>query len=269
MEEFFNEYLKVDLWELVMRFVPIILVFIVCLLVIKIVNRLVRNIIKKSKIEKSLHTFIETTVKIVLYAIMVLIIADMLNIPVTSLIATFSVVGLAASLAIQDSLGNLASGIMLLATHPFRVGDFIDASGTSGTVEDINFSCVSLLTPDNKIIRVPNKQIINSIITNFSEQPKRRVDITFNVAYSANSDKVKAIMGDAIKRHPKVLKNEPIFVRTTAYAASGIDYTLRVWASGADYWDVYFDLLEGIKADFDSNGIEIPYNQLDVHVHNS
>ena len=199
---------------------------------------------------------------------MVLIIADMLNIPINSLIATFSVVGLAASLAIQDSLANLASGIMLLVTHPFKCGDYIEGAGTSGTVRSINFTHTVLLTPNNIIIHVPNKQIVGSVITNYSEQPKRRIEITFNVSYSADAEKVKEIMRDAINAYPKILKDEPIFARTTAYQSSGIDYTLRVWVSNKDYWDAYYDLLEGIKKDFDRNGIEIPFDQLDVNIHN-
>lgn len=199
---------------------------------------------------------------------MVLIIADMLNIPINSLIATFSVVGLAASLAIQDSLANLASGIMLLVTHPFKCGDYIEGAGTSGTVRSINFTHTVLLTPNNIIIHVPNKQIVGSVITNYSEQPKRRIEITFNVSYSADAERVKEIMRDAINAYSKILKDEPIFVRTTAYQSSGIDYTLRVWVRNEDYWDAYYDLLEGIKKDFDRNGIEIPFDQLDVNIHN-
>ena len=268
MQDFFRDYLKIDLIELLKDVVPIVLVFIICLVAIKVIMKLIRSIIKKSKLEKSLHTFIEKTVKIILYFIMILIIADMLSIPITSLLATFSVVGLAASLAIQDALANLASGIMILATHPFKVGDYIEGAGTSGTVRDINFAHVVLVTVDNQIIHIPNKQILNSTITNYSEQPLRRVDLTFNLAYSADANKIKEIMNKAIEQHPKVLRDEPIFVRTTSYKESGIDYTLRVWVKSSDYWDVYLDLLENLKVDFDKNGIEIPYNQLDVHVHN-
>lgn len=192
----------------------------------------------------------------------------MLNIPINSLIATFSVVGLAASLAIQDSLANLASGIMLLVTHPFKCGDYIEGAGTSGTVRSINFTHTVLLTPNNIIIHVPNKQIVGSVITNYSEQPKRRIEITFNISYSADAERVKEIMRNAINAYPKILKDESIFVRATAYQSSGIDYTLRVWVKNKDYWDAYYDLLEGIKKDFDRNGIEIPFDQLDVNIHN-
>ena len=266
MKEFFEQYFKIDIFELIKQILPIVIVSIVCLITIKVIMKIIERLIEKSKLERSLHTFIEKTIKIILYFIVVLIIADMLSIPITSLLATFSVVGLAASLAIQDALANLASGVMILATHPFKCGDYIEGAGTSGTVKDINFTHTVLVTPDNKKIHVPNNQIINSIITNYSEQANRRVDITFNLSYAADGNKIKEIMHKAIDSHPKILKEEPIFVKATAYKDNGIDYTLRVWAKSGDYWEIYFDLLEGLKQEFDKNQIEIPYNQLDVHI---
>lgn len=268
MREFLIEKINVDIVEVVKFLLPVVVTFLVCLLTIKVIMKLVSKILKRTNLDKSLIAFIKRVIKVVLYFIMILIIADMLSIPVTSLLATFSVVGLAASLAIQDALGNLASGVMILATKPFKSGDYISGASVDGTVSEINFSHTVLTTPDNKKIHVPNKEIINSVITNYSEQSLRRVDITFNLAYSADKTKIKEIMNKAIEKHPKVLKDQPIFVRTTAYQASGIDYTLRVWANSADYWEVYFDLLEGLKDDFDKNGIEIPYNQMDVHIIN-
>lgn len=254
--------------SIVATILPVVLTFIICLLAVKIVMKLFKKVMRKSLLDKSLIVFIEKVVKVILYFIMILIIADMMSIPVTSLLATFSVVGLAASLAIQDALGNLASGVMILATKPFKSGDYIECGAVSGTVNEINFSHTILTTPDNKKIHIPNKEIINSVVTNFSEQNLRRVDITFNLSYEADKNKIKEIMKNAINMHPKVLKEQPIFVRVTGYQSSGIDYTLRVWANSSDYWEVYFDLLENLKDEFDKNGIEIPYNQMDVHIIN-
>lgn len=268
MRDFLIEHLSIDIVEVAKGVLPIIVTLFVCLMAIKIIMKLVRKVMKKTSLDKSLISFIEKVIKVILYFILVLIIADMMSIPVTSLLATFSVVGLAASLAIQDALGNLASGVMILATHPFKSGDYIEGASVGGTVSEINFSHTILTTPDNKKIHVPNKEIINSVITNYSEQSLRRVDVTFNLSYAADKNKIKDIMNKAIEAHPKILRDKPIFVKTTAYQASGIDYTLRVWANSADYWEVYFDLLEGLKDEFDKNGIEIPYNQMDVHVIN-
>ena len=264
----FERLFGIDLMGMIGEIIPILLVVIISLIIVKALTKLTVKIVEKSKIEKTLHVFVEKVVSIILYFIAILIITDMMGIPVTSLLATFSIVGLAASLAIQDTLANLASGVTILATHPFKVDNFIDIGGTTGTVMSINLTNTELKTPDNKIIYIPNKQIISSTIINYSEMPNRRVDLTFNLAYSADGEKIKEIMNKAIQKHELILKDEPIFVRTTGYQASGIDYTLRVWTKSGDYWTVYFDLLEGIKKDFDAAGIEIPYNQLDVHVHN-
>lgn len=266
------EYLKtnfgLDIPHLISVAVPVLVTFLVCIISIKVIMKFVKKILKRTPLDKSLTSFLEKVIKFVLYFIVILIIADMLSIPVTSLLATFSVVGLAASLAIQDALGNLASGVMILATKPFKSGDYIEGASASGTVADINFSHTLLVTPDNKQIHIPNKEIINSTIINYSEQQFRRVDISFDIEYTADSKKVKEIMNQAITKHSKVLQDRPIFVRTTAYKDSAIEYTLRVWVNSCDYWEVYFDLLEGIKEMFDKNNINIPYNKLDVHIVN-
>lgn len=258
----------IDLIDLATSAIPILVTLLVCLVSMKVVRKFVGKILRRTSLDKSLVSFLEKVIKFVLYFIVILIIADMLSIPVTSLLATFSVVGLAASLAIQDALGNLASGVMILATKPFKSGDYIEGGSVSGTVSDINFSHTLLVTPDNKQIHVPNKEIINSTIINYSEQQFRRVDISFDIEYTADSNKVKEIMNQAIAKHPKILQDRPIFVRTTAYKDSAIEYTLRVWVNSCDYWEVYFDLLEGIKEMFDENNINIPYNKLDVHIIN-
>ena len=264
------EYLKanfgLDIPNLVSMAIPVLITFVVCVIVIKVIMKFVKKILRKTPLEKGLTSFLEKVIRFVLYFIVVLIVADMVDIPITSLLAAFSVVGLAASLAIQDALGNLASGVVILATKPFKSGDYIEGGGVSGTVSEINFSHTLLVTPDNKQIHVPNKQVVNSTITNYSEQQFRRVDITYNLEYSADAKKVKEIMNAAIAKHPKILQDRPVFVKTTAFKESGIDYTLRVWVNSCDYWEVYFDLLEGIKESFDANGLDIAFNRLNVKI---
>lgn len=269
MEELIEKMFDTDLFEAMGNLLPILFIILISLVAVKVVMKILEKGIKKSKLEKGLHGFALKTIKIILYFIATIIIADAMGIPISSLLATFSIVGVAASLAIQDTLSNIASGITILATTPFKVGNYVDASGNSGTVREINFTHTVLQTPDNKIIHVPNKEMVNSTITNYSQMPKRRVDITFNLDYNADSNLIKEIMLQRITTNELILKNEDIFVRATAYAASGIDYTIRVWTKAKDYWTVYYDLLEGLKEDFDKAGIQIPYNQLDVHVHNA
>lgn len=254
--------------DVISKLLPPLVMVIVCLIVIKIVMKFVKKGIAKSKLEKGLHTFVEKTIKVILYFIAILIIADMLSIPITSLIATFSVVGLAASLAIQDTLSNLASGVTVLVTHPFKTGDYVDVSDVSGTVKEINFTHTVLTTPDNKVIRVPNKDVVGATIVDYSENKERRVAISFDVSYNCEMKKVIEVMRAVIESTPNILMDKEIFTRVTAYKESAIEYTIRVWAKNEDYWNVHFDLLEKVKAEFDKNSIEIPYNQLDVHVHN-
>lgn len=266
------EYLKtnfgIDVPHLISMVIPVLLTLLVCLVATKIIMKFVNKILKRTSLDKSLVSFIAKTIKFVLYFIIILIIADMLSIPVTSLVATFSVVGLAASLAIQDALSNLASGVMILAMKPFKSGDYIEGASVSGTVSEINFSHTLLVTPDNKQIHVPNKEILNSTIVNYSEQQLRRVDISYVIDHSVDSNRIKEIMNSVIEKNSKVLKDRPIFVRTTAYKDYGTEYTLRVWVNSCDYWEVYFDLLEGIKEIFDQNSIKLAYNKLDVNVVN-
>lgn len=268
MEKWLAQYIGETPASIVNQILPIIIVIIVCLIVIKIIMRFVKRAIKKSKLEKGMHTFVEKAASIVLYFIAILIIADMMSIPITSLLAAFSVVGLAASLAIQDTLSNLASGVVVLMTHPFKTGDWVDVSNVSGTVKEVNFTHTILTTVDNKIIRVPNKDVVGATIVNYSESTNRRVCISFNVSYKNKTEKVLEIMNEVINATPNILRDKEIFTKVTEYKDSCIEYTLRVWTKNEDYWDVHFTLLNDVKVAFDKNGIEIPYNQLDVHVYN-
>ena len=268
MHEWLETYIGKTPAAFVSGAIPIIVVILVCLAVIKLVMKFVRKAIEKSKLEKGLHTFVEKTISIILYFIAVLIVADMINIPISSLLATFSVVGLAASLAVQDTLSNLASGVVVLMTHPFKTGDWVDVSNVSGTVKEINFTHTVLTTIDNKVIRVPNKDVVGATIVNYSESKYRRVCMSFDVSYKNETKKVLEVMKSVIDETAHIIKDREIFIKVTAYKDSSVEYTLRVWTKNEKYWDVYFGLLNDMKLAFDNNGIEIPYNQLDVHVHN-
>lgn len=230
--------------------------------------KFVRKVIKKSKLRGGLHKFVERTIKIVLYFIMILIVADMLNIPITSLLATFSVVGLAASLAVQDTLANLASGVVVIATHPFKTGDWVDIGSVSGTIKEVTFNHTVITTLDNKVVRVPNKEVVSATITNYSENIDRRLAISFDVSYRNDVQKVLDTLKHLVENAPYVIKDREVFIKLTNYKESSIEYTVRVWTENAHYWDLRFYLLEEVKKEFDKNGIEIPYNQLDVHLQN-
>lgn len=243
-----------------------VILAVICIVAVKVLLHLLDRFLKKGKVEKTLHAFIRTGVRILLIFLAVLIIASQLGFNVTSLVALLSVAGLAISLAVQSSLANLAGGIQILASKPFKVGDYIDAAGINGTVLEINMIHTKLRTPDSKVIFVPNSDLAAAKLTNFSAEENRRVDIVCSASYDDAPEKVLAVLRELVSAHPKALADPEPFVRLSGYKDSCIEYTVRVWAKNEDYWDLYFDLLEQIKPRFDAAGIEMTYPHLNVHM---
>lgn len=240
---------------------------VVCLLVIKLIMSMVEKLLgEKSHIPASFHSFIRSGLKVILYFIAVLIVADSLGVETSSLLAVFSLAGLAFSLALQGSLSNLASGVLILVSKPFQVGDFIDASSVSGTVTEIGLIYTRLSTVNNQDIFVPNSEISSGKIVNYSSEKTRRADVVISAAYECPVEEVKSALFEAVERTENVLADPAPFVRLSAYKDSAIEYTVRVWANSADYWDVYFDLLENINSSFQRNGVEMTYNHVNVHM---
>lgn len=235
---------------------------------IKWLRKWIRTSEKLNKIDNSLRSFMISFSSVVLYIVLFITVAVILGIPTTSFITMLASCGVAIGLALQGSLSNFAGGIMILLFKPFKVGDYIDAAGESGTVTEISVVYTELLTVDNKRIIIPNGTITNSVIENYSAENIRRVDFTFNTAYDSDIDKVKKIITEILESHTKALKNPECFVRLSAHNDSALTYTARVWCKTDDYWDVNFDVIESVKKAFDENGIQIPYNQLDVHIDN-
>lgn len=245
-----------------------ILVLIVGVKLVKTLSKWIKKSPKLDKLDDSLRSFLVSFSKIVLYIVLVITVAMILGIPATSFITILASCGVAIGLALQGSLSNFAGGLMILFFKPFKVGDYIEASGESGTVKDISVVYTTLITPDNKRITIPNGTLTNSVIENYSTEKLRRVDMNFSVSYDADIEQVKKIIETEIVAHSKALKDPAPFVRLTAHGDSALTFTARVWCKNSDYWDVNIDLTESIKLAFDKNGIEIPYNQLDVHITN-
>ena len=231
-------------------------------------SKWLRSSSKLDKLDTSLRSFLASFIKIVAYIILVITVAMILGVPVTSFITLLASCGVAIGLALQGSLSNFAGGLMILLFKPFKVGDFIDAAGETGTVVEISVVYTELLTPDNKRITIPNGSLTNSVIKNYSSEELRRVDLTFNVAYDSQDENVKTIIYDVIKAHPQALKDPEPFIRISEHTHSALVYTVRIWCKNTDYWTVYFDILEGVKASFNQNGITIPFPQMDVHISN-
>ena len=248
------------------RLLSFALLLAVCLVAIKILMVLLDRLIARLKVERSLHTFLRSGFRFLLWFIAIMILADSQGIPITSLLGMLGIIGLAASLALQGILSNLAGGIMILISKPFVVGDQIEAGGVSGIAHEIGLVYTEIRTFDNKIIFVPNGEISAEQIINYTRQDKRRVDLVFNVSYDADPAQVKGCIQAVIGAHPKALADPAPFARVSGYLDSSVAYTVRVWCATGDYWDVQSDLLEQIKAAFDAEGIELTYNHLEVHL---
>ena len=248
------------------KIITIVLLFAGCMAAMKIILKLVDRAFDRLDMEKSLHTFIHAALRVVLWLMTLCIVLDYRGVPMTSLVALLGVLGLAVSLAIQGTLSNLAGGIQVLVSKPFKAGDYVEAGGVSGTVREVGLAYTKLATVDNKVISVPNGQISGEKIINYSTAEKRRVDLVFGVSYDSDSQQVLTCIKSVVGAHPKALFTPEPFVRMSGLKDSCIEYTLRVWCATEDYWDLYFDLLEQVKASFDQHGIEIPYNQLDVRI---
>ncbi len=195
-----------------------------------------------------------------------IIIIGYLGVEMSSIVALITSIGVTVGLALQGSLSNFAGGIIILIMRPFRIGDFVEYDGESGTVEKIQLFYTTIVTGDNKVIVVPNSKVTNTTVTNYSIKDVRRVDFTFSIAYENDFRKAKRILHKLVDNHEMVLADKGITIRVGAHNASSIDIICRAWTKSADYWDFKFDILEKVKYEFDKNGISIPYNQLDVHI---
>lgn len=245
-----------------------ILIIIVGLVVIKVIKKIIKKALigSKAELDISLIDFIVRAIGICLKVVLVLSALATIGISTTGIIAAFSACAVAISLALKDSLGNIAGGIMMLISQPFSTGDFIDVDGAAGKVLKIDMVHTTLLTPDNKQVVIPNGQLMNKTIIDYSKEATRRMEVKFSISYDNDTELAKKIITDVVNAHEFTLKDPAPFIRITEYADSAIVITARAWCESANYWTLNFDLLEQVKQKFDENGITIPYNQLDVHV---
>ena len=248
---------------------------ILSLLVLLVGNLLIKFILKKiatgkasQKMDPTALTFICSFLKIGLYTVLGISIVGILGVETASVITVLATAGAALALALQGSLSNMAGGLMLLIFRPFRVGDFLEACGNSGTVIEVGIFYTVVRTGDNRHVTIPNGSLLNSVMINYSKEQNRRVDIELNVAYGTDVEAAKDLVMSIVKKHEKVLTDPAPFIRMTEMADSSLKVTLRVWAESANYWDVKFDLTESINKAFVENSISIPFPQMDVHIKN-
>ena len=256
---FVNGYGKVLIVALV--------VFVVGLLLIAIVKKAVKKTSTKSRsVDNAAASFITSIVALVAYVVLLIVMIAALGFSTEGIIAALSSVMLAVALGLQGTLASLANGILLIFTKPFQAGDFVDIGGTCGTVKEVKLFCVKIVTGDNLTVVIPNNTVFGSTIINYSKMPLRRIDLVFSVAYGTDIKKVKQLLLDHVAKDERVEKNPAPFCRLTEYGDSGLNITLRVWAPASEYWNVRLDYLEDVLELFAENGIEVPYNTIDVNV---
>ena len=236
-----------------------------------IVNLIVSGMLKamqKGELDTTLRRFIANLARMLLMLFVIIAAINQLGVQTASLIALLGAAGLAVGLALQGSLSNFAAGVLIVLFRPYKVGDWIEGAGVSGSVEEVQILTTILKTGDNKRVIIPNSQIMGATITNYSANETRRVDLVVGVSYSDDLDKVRKELEDLVAADERILEDPPVTIAVSELADSSVNFVLRPWVKTADYWAVYFGLTEAVKKRFDEVGISIPFPQRDVHIHN-
>lgn len=246
--------------------VTAIAVFLVGRIVVRILTRGMRKIMEQQDVDKTLVSFASNLVGMVLLTFVIIAAVGALGVQTTSFIAVLGAAGLAIGLALQGSLSNFASGVLIVLFRPYKVGDWIEAAGVSGSVEEVQILTTVLKTGDNKQVIVPNSQIMNSIITNYSANDTRRVDMIVGVSYDDDLDKVRSTLEDLVAAEARILDDPACLIAVSELADSSVNFVVRPWVKTSDYWGVKFEFTEAVKKRFDKEGISFPYPQQDVHI---
>jgi small conductance mechanosensitive channel len=254
--------------EFLVNLVPAIAIYIVGKWATRLIVRLLNSVMKRSKVDETLAKFLTDIARAVLITLVILMALARLGVETTSLAAMLGAAGIAVGLALQGSLSNFAAGVMLILFKPFRVGDFVEAAGTSGTVEQISIFNTLMRTGDNKQVIVPNGGIIDGNIINFSAKPTRRIDLVIGCGYGDDLRAVKAFLEKVVRSDDRVLPEPEPVVAVSSLGASSVDFVVRPWVRTSEYWTVMWDLTEQIKLGFDERGFNFPFPSRDVYVHN-
>ena len=248
------------------RLLMAVVLLIIGLKFINLLGNLAAKKMSVAKMDSSMQPFLVSLIKTGLQVLLLITIASMMGIEMTSFIAVVGAASFAVGLALQGSLANFAGGVLLLFLKPFKVGDFIEAAGHKGSVREIQVFHTILNTPDNKKIIIPNASLSNASTINFSAYPTRRIDFTFGVGYQDDLETVKGILRDIAESHPLIMEDPPPQIVLGAHGDHALLFYMRVWCQRTDYWPIYFEVMEKVKGEFDKAGINIPYPQMDVHM---
>jgi small conductance mechanosensitive channel len=249
------------------RLIGAIIVLAIGWWVIKLLQKGLQKGFEKRDMDPSLRGFLNSIIGILLKIMLLISVVGMLGVEMTSFIAILAAAGLAIGMALSGTLQNFAGGVMLLLFKPFKTGDYITAQGHSGTVNEIQIFNTILKTPDNVTIIIPNGGLSTSSMVNYSTEPRRRVDFVFGIGYGDDVDKAKAVIHKLIDEDERILKDPEPFVAVTELADSSVNLVVRVWAEASNYWGIHFDMKEKVYKTFAKEGLNIPFPQMDVHVH--
>lgn len=249
-----------NIWNILL----FVAVFVIGLIVVKLIINITKKMLKKTRMENITRNFIVAIIKVLLYLVWFLMLLSVVGIQITGIITALSAVVLAVGMALQNIIANVANGMVIVSSHMFKKGDYIEVGSVSGSVTDINFLFTTLTTPDNKRITIPNSTIINDNVVNSGSNDSRRVEFTFSVAYESDVEKVKEIVLNVMKSNGCVYLDPEPFCRLKTLNTSSIDFFAHCWCDRPDYWDVYYYIVENVYNEFKRNGISIPYSQLEI-----
>jgi len=249
-----------------LKIIGAILIFIIGRIIIGFISNAISRVLTRKGSDQTLIKFVLSLTRITLLVIVILASLSTLGVETTSFVAIIGAAGLAVGFALQGSLSNFAAGVMLIIFRPFEVGHYVEAGGTSGSIEAIGIFNTVLKTPDNKKVIIPNSSVTGGNIINYSAHETRRVDMVFGIGYADDIKKARDIMLEIISSDSRILKDPEPVVKVVELGDSSVNFAVRPWVKTADYWNVYFDLNEKIKMAFDEKGISIPFPQRDVHL---
>ena len=259
-------------WPLIVdygtKIIVALLILVIGLRIIKWFTSLFSKALNKRNLDESLKPFLRSLLRYTLLTLLVLTVLSTLGIEMTSFIAIIGAAGLAVGLALQGTLQNFAGGVIILTLRPFKVGDYVEAAGHSGTVREILLFNTILISPDNKKIIVPNSAVSSGAVINYSAEDERRVDMVFGIGYADDISKTKTVLQSILDEDARILKDPAPTIALSELADSSVNFVVRPWVKKEDYWGVYFDIHEKVKVEFDKNKISIPFPQRDLHVYN-
>lgn len=261
-----NEIIAQPLVNIIARVLAAILIITIGIKIAKFIAKRYENSKSAARLNKTVRNFLKNILAITLYVSVVICALIVLGFELSVFSAALAAVGVTIGLALQGGLSNIAGGIMVVAFKPFELGDYVDAAGVSGTVTDIGIFYTTLTTPDNKKVVIPNGTISNTVVTDYSTHENRRIDFDFSISYTSSIEDAKKVLLACAKSDERILTDPAPAVMVISHNESSVGVRLRVWVKNPDYWDVNFHILELVKVNFDNKGIEIPYNQLDVHI---